>query len=459
MPENEYITYTSAPVVYDSLFMIHWGKKPILLLLLTCLGGMTSMAQRGKVFKQPAHVFPQSLGWWDSIYYYPQFGPGRITFFTGFTPAGDVQLNYNLYYGQMDMINAEGDTVSIKPLKTIKSVEVNDDLYYLDEKRGYLRVMISGDVTLVARTMLYLTEMAYVSGSIGQQAGEHYGTDVRGRPTVFDKTYILGSAFFFLDNNGKPIVANKTHLFRTFPEYRDRIEDFIRTESIEFQNEEDLKKVTAFCNSLRQLSPAGSGGLIVPALARASHTLRDSIYRFPEFLEGVVVYKDRVKAQHESLLNYNLLTGEMDMIENGDTVALRNSSTVASVNLDGAIYYNSSDGYIELIMAGPVSLGTLTNLIMVRSQSPTSPSKFTVDATPASAEMEVASFARMYARQNRYFLIDTKEHAFPASASSFYRFYPVFRKELDQYIAEKMPDFSKENDLKMMLTYLAGLKR
>lgn len=438
--------------------MIHWGKKPLILLLLQCMGIML-MAQPGKVFKQPAHVFPQSLSWWDSIYYYPQFASGKITFFTGFTPAGDVQLNYNLYYGQMDMINAEGDTVSMKPMKTIKSIQVNDDIYYLDEKRGYLRLMIAGDITLVSKTMFYLAEMAYVSGSIGQHAGEQYGTDVRGRPTVFDKSYLLGSAFFFLDNNGKPIVANKTHVFRTFPEYRDRIEDFIRTESIDFRNENDLMKITTFCNSLRQLSPAESGKLIVPPLARASHTLRDSIYRFPEFQEGVVVYKDKLKAQHEGLLNYNLLTGEMDIIENSDTVALRNSSTVATVNLDGAIYYNSADGYIELIMAGPVSLGALTNLVMVRSQSPAPSSKFTVDATPTSAEMDVTNFARKYARQNRYFLIDTKQHAFPASASSFYRFYPVFRKELDQYMAEKMPDFSKENDLKMMLTYLVGLKK
>src|SRR5689334_14353110 len=98
-------------------------------------------AQSVHVFKQPAHSFPQKLTWWDSTYFYSQFMPGRVTYVTGFSPEQILRLNYNLYYAQMHMISANGDTVQIKPLKTIKTVQVADDIFYLDAHKGYLRVL------------------------------------------------------------------------------------------------------------------------------------------------------------------------------------------------------------------------------------------------------------------------------------------------------------------------------
>src|SRR5688572_26029699 len=116
----------------------------------------TAVAQSDKQIKQPAHVLPKNLSWWDSTYLYPRFLPGRVTYFTDFTPEHQLLLNYNLYYAQMHMISANGDTVQMNPLKMIKTVLVGGDIFYLDEHKGYLRVLVEGDVTLAAKTLLYI---------------------------------------------------------------------------------------------------------------------------------------------------------------------------------------------------------------------------------------------------------------------------------------------------------------
>ncbi len=58
--------------------------------------------------------------WWDSIYLYPEFRTGHVTYFTGLQPERDLRLNYNLYYAQMDMIDEHGDTVHISPFQNLQ---------------------------------------------------------------------------------------------------------------------------------------------------------------------------------------------------------------------------------------------------------------------------------------------------------------------------------------------------
>ena len=220
---------------------------PALLMLLTSTTLMFGQSTF-EILKQPANTFPQTLPWWDSIYMFKDFQAGRITYFTGFAPDRPLRLNYNLYYGQMDLIGANGDTSRIEASKTVKSIEVGNDEFYYFPEIGYLHVLVQGDVILAAHTMLHLYTMDRTFTST-QPSGEG---DIRGRPSAADKYYINASAYYFLNDKRQAVVPSKNVLTKMFKEDKRRINDFVKTHSTNFNLEKDLIEIVEYCNSLRQ---------------------------------------------------------------------------------------------------------------------------------------------------------------------------------------------------------------
>src|SRR5690348_8783168 len=90
------------------------------------------------IFYLPAHKMVKHVQWRDSIYRFPSFENGQITFATGFSPKDQVRMNYNLYYMQMDYISAQGDTLQMKPSKEFKLITLRDHLFLYDDKLGYM---------------------------------------------------------------------------------------------------------------------------------------------------------------------------------------------------------------------------------------------------------------------------------------------------------------------------------
>jgi hypothetical protein len=188
--------------------------------------------------------------------------------------------------------------------------------------------------------------------------------------------------------------------------------------------------------------------------------LRDSIYRFPAFQDGVVAYQDGRQQSYMAGLNYNLISGEMHVIEKGDTVSIRNANAIATLNLDGTTYFKKPEGYLEVIQNGSISLCVMRAICMIHSQALKASSKYSPgDAYDEStANNDVANFDRMYARQNQYYLVDSRGQVHAPSSSAFYRLHPSNKKQIDRYITLHQPDLENEDDLKKLLSYLASIK-
>jgi uncharacterized pyridoxamine 5'-phosphate oxidase family protein len=56
--------------------------------------------------------------------------------------------------------------------------------------------------------------------------------------------------YFFIDQNNRFYKANKSNLLKIFVKNKKTIESYIRDESIDFDNEESLKKILLFCSQL-----------------------------------------------------------------------------------------------------------------------------------------------------------------------------------------------------------------
>lgn len=72
-------------------------------------------------------------------------------------------------------------------------------------------------------------------------------------------------------------------------------------------------------------------------------------YRFPEFKKANVYMRTGV-GNSSLLFNYHIYSGTIQFISNaGDTLDIANATVVDSVVFDNTVFYNTPDGFIELV--------------------------------------------------------------------------------------------------------------
>jgi hypothetical protein len=204
------------------------------------------------VFYLPANKRLQEVPWRDSVYRFPSFEPGIVTFATGYSPPEQLRMNYNLYFMQMDYISSEGDTLQIKPLKELKLVSISGRLFYHDDKVGYIEVIQQLPVALGVRNMMIAKYIDYLPGGTYRKTGyTPFGDeDVRGAATTLDRYYLKGGDYFFIDRNNEVYKATSVSLFRLFREHKKSIKIYIDEHDVDFEKKEHLMNLLVFCNEL-----------------------------------------------------------------------------------------------------------------------------------------------------------------------------------------------------------------
>ena len=206
-----------------------------------------ALAQATQLMKLPAHTDYKKVSWRDSIYRFPAFQYGRITWATGFAPVDSFRLNYNLYFTQLDLINEKGDTVQVKPSKELKLVQIGGNIFYRDDRWGYIEVLYQAPISLGVLTILSTVKMDYVSGSF---EGASSTTDTRGIPSVYDRYYARAATYFFIDGNNKLHKAIRPSLLKLYANHKKAINAYLDENKIDFNSEPDLLRVLNFCNQL-----------------------------------------------------------------------------------------------------------------------------------------------------------------------------------------------------------------
>jgi hypothetical protein len=172
-----------------------------------------SLKSSPDVFYLPAHTHLDEVAWRDSIYLFPSFQYGRITFATGFSPEGTVLMNYDLYFDQMAVITKDGDTSQINRTKELKLISVGDHLFLQDYKVGYVEIIQQLPVSLGVLNVMNTIQMVYASGN---RDGSIFGFDVRGTPSVYDRYYRKGKLYYFVDRDNKVYKATRAAILKLF---------------------------------------------------------------------------------------------------------------------------------------------------------------------------------------------------------------------------------------------------
>jgi hypothetical protein len=197
-------------------------------------------SQSDNLLKLPALTNISSVPWKDSIYRFPAFEKGKITYATG-SLEHEFYLNYNMYFEKMDFISESGDTLNITNTREIKEIQIGHTWFFHDHKTGYYEVILKLPVALAVKNQ-FVFQNSKVRGAVRGFA------DVRGAAADYDRYYEILPTYFFIDKNNSVHRATRASILKLSPDHRAEVSAYLQKHSPDFESREDLVQLLTYCN-------------------------------------------------------------------------------------------------------------------------------------------------------------------------------------------------------------------
>lgn len=226
-------------------------KKVWLLLALICLLVFSNLVQSQEIVRIKAGEDPASAYSPHGFYRYPHFSQGLVVFKHG--GQTNAKMNYHMLNGEMQFITQGGDTLALADPFSIKYLTLDSALFFYNE--GYLEVILNNEKLKLAKKVRLETQWekigAYgqaspsgsirtpnklILGNIGKNLSQNQNILVR-------KEY----SYYWLDKYGTILKANKANLLKLIaPDSKNKIDDYLKANKIDYNKEEDLKRLLEF---------------------------------------------------------------------------------------------------------------------------------------------------------------------------------------------------------------------
>lgn len=185
-------------------------------------------------------------------YLYPGFTQGQVILHNG--NHNSANLNYNFLFGEMEFLR-EQDTLTIINKNEIRSVIIALDTFLLDN--GYIRLISSGPVRVGLKEVISLKDILR-KGAMGTNnrtsAVDTYNTvplDGRIYDMVPNEDWVFRKTeeYYFSVRTGEFLPFNRRNVLKIFPEKKKIIEDYLKSEKINFDSSDDILQLAAFLGS------------------------------------------------------------------------------------------------------------------------------------------------------------------------------------------------------------------
>jgi hypothetical protein len=229
--------------------------KKLLFLVVILSFSLCVVAQSRKSFSvNPGKKIVEEIPITD-IYRYAEFKMGEVSLKNG--TAANVKLNYNSVFGEMQYIDPKnGDTLSLAEEKNIKFIAVEKDTFYFDE--GWLE-LIGGTSTvrIAKKKLLEITNREKIGamevagfGAIetyNKYTGSQHMKDLVAKEKL---TFTEHVSYYFGDRFNHYSRANRKGLLKLYGDSSEKIDKWISENKIDLSNEDDLKKLSVYLQSL-----------------------------------------------------------------------------------------------------------------------------------------------------------------------------------------------------------------
>lgn len=223
--------------------------KPVVLAFIISCCITSVMAQKTTFTVKPGEkiesIVPDSF-----CYLYPSFKNGTVYFKDN--KKVDAALNYNSLFEEIMFITPAGDTMALDNGAAIKYVVISADTFYFDnffvKSEGYF-----DGIRLASKGMFVIADVNSV-GAMGTNAPSSVTTVrtllTRNESKELTRQEVLKirkeTQFYIGDRFNNLKVANRKNLMDLFPGKSKRVKEYLRDNSVNFNNGDDLRKTIVF---------------------------------------------------------------------------------------------------------------------------------------------------------------------------------------------------------------------
>lgn len=191
------------------------------------------------------------------------------------------------------------------------------------------------------------------------------------------------------------------------------------------------------------------------------HFSFQEMYRYPEFTDGMVFFKNGATAA--SKLNYNLLSGEMDYPQLKDTLSIANPTEIKFITISADTFYFDKS-YLELIYRDKYSVtirqGYKQLDVVNRDSYGASGSNSATDSysslqTTGQSYKLVLNQDRIFKKFMEYYLLTPSGTFVLFNKKKVMQLLPQKKKTIDEYLKSNKVDFDSREDLIRFAGYLS----
>jgi len=202
---------------------------------------------------------------------------------------------------------------------------------------------------------------------------------------------------------------------------------------------------------------------------KAGEEIKDAIplnvrYRYPQFVSGMVYFKNGT--QSEGRLNLNLLNEEMQFINPAaDTLSIDNEATIKYITIESDTFYYSKRRYLELISRNAsIQLAKKERLKIgeakkIGGYDQPSPTSAITSVSRIYQGTEVADLKQraelLLVKETIYYIGDKYNNFLEANRKNLVKMFGRQEVNIDHFLKENKIRFYKEDDLKMLINFLA----
>ncbi|MCL2412696.1 MAG: hypothetical protein FWC98_00980 [Bacteroidales bacterium] len=196
------------------------------------------------------------------VFFYDTFQRGTAFFLDGtFSVA---MLNYNFVSGEIQFINhLDGSILNLVRDPGLSHIEIQNEIF-VPVDRGFAVMILDGPVALLQKDRITLRRRT--TGALGIETNTATGQEdvslvsIVSLPTAREfetsterNPHLINHRIettFFLMKDQKVYSATRRNFLRLYREVRPQLETFIRENNVDFRNEQHLRGLTMFANSL-----------------------------------------------------------------------------------------------------------------------------------------------------------------------------------------------------------------
>lgn len=228
-------------------------KKFTFISVLFILMSIVASAQQVKNFTVSAGQSFVDVLSHDELFRYPKFIKGITVYKDGTTTS--EKMNYNFVQGEMMFLNSRNDTLVITKKDAISQIILAEDTFYVSN--GYYE-QIAGNKTVMLLVHKYIKlvnvkkEGAYGTSNSTGSVDSYSSLSANNNSATLklkvseDMDFAIMTDFYFSKNSSEFVLARKNSILKLCPEKDEMIKEFIKSQSIRFNEKDDLIKLTEF---------------------------------------------------------------------------------------------------------------------------------------------------------------------------------------------------------------------